>query len=106
MLKKIDEEKYVFSDWRGQMYEALAGEPDKSTEAFGATRELIYSGPDRHYSHEVRSEQVKNSDPRRWFVYSGDEFFGSYLSPLEAEKVFNVKPKDVNANGLLAEGQH
>lgn len=104
--QKISEDLYEFSDWRGRKYEAVRGHEDNSNQAQDmekARRSLdnyietgVYTAPRPNYF-----PTPKDPPPGwRWFIYSGDEFFGSYMSPYAAEDVFNAKV--VHVDGILS----
>lgn len=92
--EKVTEDLYEFSDWRGQKYECVRGERDESNQAREQERMMIAMatvGP---------SPFVVPAFGFRWHVYSGVEYFGSYVSPYDAAKVFAQKV--VLASGLLS----
>ncbi len=103
LLHKVSPKLYEFEDWAGVKYEAVRGEEDGSWEAKEAAR-----GQASYDQYLQYAEKGVNMSPTaetpstgyRWWIYQGDECLGSYISPLKAAQIFQLK--NVSADGLLS----
>ena len=96
-VHRISDELYEFEDWRGQKYECIRGPEQDAHENREANHALLRFEASWNGHSEPEWSKAKGY---RWFVYSGDLCFGSYLSPLTAAKVF--KMKEVSVGGFFS----